>query len=132
MARGSTSATVIDGVANAVDPFIAATLSNLEAGALARDDSTTTHARLFVCGAVMYLADYDGIDKTSADELVMAKLRKHFALDTADANAMITVLDEISPRDSAHIFLVEGASAMRQWVANNDDNAFFKLKELTN
>ncbi|MGI9303419.1 MAG: hypothetical protein ACR2RB_12040 [Gammaproteobacteria bacterium] len=123
---------VIDGVANAVDHFITATLSNLEAGTLARDEETRTNAHLFVCGAIMYLADYDEVDKASTDELVVVKLKEHFDLDTAGANAVIAMLDRVSPKDARHIFLIEGASALRRWIADADKSASVKLKELTN
>ncbi|NKC15537.1 MAG: hypothetical protein GKR94_26075 [Gammaproteobacteria bacterium] len=86
-----------DGVANDFAPFIGATLANLATGTLARGH-TSSHAQLFVGGAVLYLADYDGIDKTSADALIAAKLKEHFGLDPAGADTVITMLDEPSPQ----------------------------------
>ncbi len=131
MVLGETnSAKVIDGVSNAVDPFITESLENLKRGTLVRDGDTKTRAQLFVCGAIIYLSEYDEIDKANTDKLMNSKLIKYFGLDAGDADAVISLLDEMSPKDADHIFLIEGASALRRWVANGDKTAGFRLGDL--
>ena len=130
MWRRNKEGAVVEGISNALDPFIQAALSNLDGGALANDDDKRNLAQVFVYGAIAYLADYDGLDKEGTRTVVDEKLKQHFELDADGIDKFLGAVSELTERDDSYFFMIEGASALRRWLTEENADAPLKLKIL--
>lgn len=120
----------IKGVTGAITPFVADTLARLGPEDLEEASIKRRYAIYYMYGAVLYLAEYDGLGKDSKAVLVTNILGEHMSVDQAAIDKLPVTKDHADAVRETQ-FMIEGASALRNWLTTGEreKNAAY-LKEL--
>ena len=109
----------IKGITNAITPFVTDTLAKLDAEDLDEASRKRRYAIYYMYGAVLYLAEYDGLAKDSKQTLVGDILGKHMDVGHPEIEKLpVTAEHADGARETA--FMIEGASALRLWVTTDE------------
>ena len=120
----------IKGVTGAITPFVADTLALLSPEDLEEASIKRRYAIYYMYGAVLYLAEYDGLGKDSKAVLVTNILGEQMSVDQAVIDKLPVTEDHADGVRETQ-FMIEGASALRNWLTTGEreKNAAY-LKEL--
>lgn len=124
------TATGIEQAKSTLSPFIAAALNDIGVQALRDQVRTRTLAECYIYGAIRYLASYDDMRADSSAELLESMLVSHFDADSDEVSSCRMFLTRVPDGGKEHLFMVEGASALRRWLVNGDRTVGSELKSL--
>lgn len=116
--------------ASTLDPFVSQALSGLETQTLRDQIRIRTLAECYVYGAIRYLASYDDMRTDSAGALLENILVTHFGADGDEVRSSRMFFARLAEGGSEHLFMIEGASALRRWLVNGERTAGADLKSL--
>ena len=105
-----------------LSPFVVMTLRGFELNA-GEDLSARRLTECYVYGAVRYLASYDEMEAGSTRRLFEAMLAKHFSANETEIEACQAYLKGIPPGGDEQLFMIEGASALRRLLVNDDQSS---------
>lgn len=120
----------MDQAALALNPFIAKALSSLEEQVSPDHAKSRMLAECYICGAIRYLASYDGLNPRNTKELMYKMLKNHFNANTNEVDVSLSYLSDTKDGEKEQLFMIEGASALRRWLVNGDRNVTTDLKNL--
>lgn len=103
-------------------PFLSSAMATVDATQLQGSQSMQKLAMAFVFGAAAYLAEYDGLSDAVGRKLAGDVTRKQFGVNDADLEEFVKQLMRAPDRDPGRFFMIEGASALRRFVAFQDDS----------
>ena len=120
----------IEGVTSAIRPFVVDTLARLGPEDLEEASIKRRYSIYYMYGAVLYLAEYDGLGKDAKAVLVTSILGEHMSVDQAAIDKLPVTEDHADGVRETQ-FMIEGASALRNWLTTGEreKNAAY-LKEL--
>ena len=120
----------IKGITAALTPFVTDTLAKLEDGDLQEATRKRRYAIYYLYGAVLYLAEYDGLPKDTKQTLVEDILGEHMDVGSPEIEKLPVTRDHADgAKETA--FMIEGASALRLWITTGERiNTAAYLKEL--
>ncbi|MCG6864342.1 MAG: hypothetical protein LJE58_02830 [Thiogranum sp.] len=124
------SDTRIDQAASTLNPFVSQALSGLEEQELRDQIRTRTLAECYIYGAIRYLASYDDMRNGSVGTLMEDILGTHFGANGEEIRSSETFFAKIRDGGSEHLFMIEGASALRRWLVNGERTVGADLKSL--
>ena len=109
----------IKGITAALTPFVTDTLAKLGDGDLQETSRKRRYAIYYMYGAVLYLAEYDGLAKDSKQTLVEDILGEHMDVGSPEIEKL-PVTKEHADGAKETAFMIEGASALRLWVTTGE------------
>ena len=110
-------------------PFIDAALDSLKAGDITPTAELQRLAMAYLFGASAYLAEYDGLSEEESRQFAGGIVAQRFNLSVEQRASLTEKFAHSHSKDAARFFMIEGASALRRWVAFQDRGAATRLGE---
>lgn len=122
--------TELDQASLTLDPFVAEALTGVEKEQLYNQLNTRTLVECYVYGAVRYLASYDDMRPASAGILLERILASHFAANSNEVTTSQLYFSSRQGGEKEQLFMIEGASALRRWLVEDDHAVGSNLRQL--
>ena len=112
----------IAAIEKTVAPFVEAALASVDQERFTGSPAMQRLAMAYVFGATAYLAEYDGLPEDVGRKLAGDLTGRRFSLTEAQVVELSQQLSRAPDRDPGRFFMIEGASALRRYVAFQDDS----------
>lgn len=119
----------LDQVSATLDGFVTLTIPGMN-GFAEQKQRVRQLTECYLYGAIRYLVSYDEMQPGSTAILLQTQLHKHFGADGTNIERCLAFIKATRNGSDEQLFMIEGASALRRWLVNNDQSSGANLRLL--